>query len=63
MRVAIETKNILRKRIKKCDICGCKRLRFEYDEYIDGLVWVRCKHCERVLYLGPGAKQGVRRNE
>lgn len=53
-RMLTEIKNILRKKIKKCDVCGGKKFDFRYDEYIEDLVWMRCEYCGRTMYLGTG---------
>lgn len=52
-RVLTRTKNVMREHIKKCDICGCKRFRFEYDRYMEDTILVNCRYCRNRLYIGP----------
>lgn len=58
MRVLLEAKSLLRRHIKTCDVCQSKRFDFRYDSCIEGLIWMRCKYCGRVLYLGSGEDLG-----
>jgi len=51
-RVPTEIKNLLRRNVNACDVCGSRKFDFKYDGCIEDLVWMRCKHCRRVLYLG-----------